>query len=92
MEILHLIAFGILLAFLLKSGIIGILITACIVVFLWESKIIQWLLIIAVIVIAIIATIEHLIKIEKYKNETPQERAERLKTEQMIEDWRKQFK
>lgn len=28
----------------------------------------------------------------KYKNETPQERAERLKTEQMLEDWRKQFK
>ena len=28
----------------------------------------------------------------KYKNETPQERAERLKTEQMLVDWRKQFK
>ena len=28
----------------------------------------------------------------KYKNETPQERAERLKIEQMLENWRKQFK
>ncbi|CCY62885.1 unknown [Clostridium sp. CAG:967] len=83
---------SVLLAFLWESGIIGIVVIACIVAFLWESKIIQWLLISTGIVIAIIATIEHLIKIEKYKNETPQERAERLKTEQMIENWRKQFK
>ncbi|MBP3923639.1 hypothetical protein J6E39_00175 [bacterium] len=33
-----------------------------------------------------------LLKYLQTKNETPQERAERLKTEQMIEDWRKQFK
>lgn len=83
---------AILLAILWESGIIPLFFLACLVVFLWEYKIIQWLLIITVIVIAIIAIIEHLIKAEKYKNETLQERAERLKTEQMIEDWRKQFK
>lgn len=83
---------SVLLAFLWEKDIIGIVVITCIVAFLWESKIIQWLLIITGIVIAIIAIIEHLIKVEKYKNETPQERAERLKTEQMIEDWRKQFK
>lgn len=92
MDIITLIGYCILLAILWESGIIGIVIIACIIAFLWESKIIQWLLIITGIVIAIIVTIEHLIKIKKYKNETPQERAERLKTEQMIEDWRKQFK
>lgn len=83
---------AILLAILWESGIIPLFFLACLVVFLWEYKIIQWLLIIIGAGIAIIAIIEHLIKAEKYKNETPQERAERLKTEQMIEDWRKQFK
>lgn len=83
---------AILLAILWESGIIPLFILACLVVFLWEYKIIQWLLIVTGIVTAIISIREHLIKAEKYKNETPQERAERLKTEQMIEDWRKQFK
>ena len=47
-----------------------------------------WTIVFMVLVIVCACRKDYL----KYKNETPQERAERLKTEQMLVDWRKQFK
>ena len=69
---------------------IAIVVLACILAFIFEN----WLKIIIglVILVSLLLCIAFIVDYLKYKDETPQERAERLKTEQMIEDWRKRFK
>lgn len=59
-------------------------------VFIFEH--IWVILLIGIIGFLVLLVISYIIDYYKYKDETPEERAERLKLEDMLDKWRKQFK
>lgn len=74
--------------FLRFKEITVIILLACLVVFLWEYKIIQVFSILAIIVVGIIHLRKYLLQNEKYKNETPEERKKREELEK-VREWSK---
>lgn len=70
--------------------VIMIVILAIIIVFLFEHI---WLILsICIIGFLLLLGIAYIKDYLKYKDETEEERAERLKLEEMLDKWRKQFK
>ncbi len=59
-------------------------------VLIWEYKLYIFLFIISVL--AIFAVKRIISERNKYKDETPEEREERLKTNKMIEEWREKYR
>lgn len=63
---------------------------ACFIVFL--VKYFPIILLICIAVFLVFIGLAYAIDYFKYRNETPKERTERLKREEMLEKWRSQFK
>lgn len=58
--------------------------------------IIKWAIMAVIVIILLVACLlkivfQFLQEKAKHKNETPEQRAERLKTEEMIEEWQKRY-
>ena len=78
------------------ASLIGWFFLIVLLVLVWEYKVYIFIFLMTLILaVYILAKInEYLKKKEdaiKYKDETPEEKEERLKTEKMIEEWRKKF-
>lgn len=78
------------------ASLFGWILLIILLVLIWEYKIYIFLFFLTLMltIYILIKTKEYFKKKEdaiKYKDETPEEREERLKTEKMIEEWRKKF-
>ena len=78
------------------ASVFGWILLVVLLVLIWEYKVYIFLagLILVVILYALIKIKEYLKKKSdaiKYKDETPEEREERLKTEKMIKEWRDRY-
>ena len=68
-------------------SLIGWILLGTLLVLIWEYKLYIFLFITSVVIIMFITRIFS--DYMKYKDETPEQREERLKTNKMIEEWRK---
>ncbi len=68
-------------------SLFGWLLLVILLVLIWEYKLYIFLFILSILAIIFIKQI--ISDYFKYKDETPEERGERLKTNKMIEEWRK---
>lgn len=68
-----------------------IIFVACLIVFLWEHKIIQILSILAIIGVGIIHLRKYLLQNEKYKNETPEEQ-KKIEELEKVREWSRRNK
>ena len=73
----------------LPTLIVGFILLGCLV-FLKEHFLI--IAITCLLVFFVLVAIAYITDYLKYKDETEEERAERLKLEEMLDKWRKQFK
>lgn len=85
---------GCLIVLLWGTGCFPTLIVGCILLgcFVFLKKHFLIIAITCLLVFFILVAIAYIIDYLKYKDETEEERAERLKLEEMLDKWRKQFK
>ncbi len=71
-------------------SLLGWVFLIILLVLIWEYKLYIFLFIISVVAFFAVKTI--ISERKKYKDETPQQREERLKTNKMIEEWREKYR
>lgn len=91
---MEIIILGCLIALLWETGCLPVLVVCFILlgclVFLKEHFLI--IALICLVVFFVLVVIAYITDYLKYKDETEEERTERLKLEEMLDKWRKQFK
>ena len=86
MEIVYVILIGLILAEIIK------LLEPTGILFAWIFQHISSIIVAAIMFIVLFALAIVTINYFKYKDETEEERAERLKRQEMLDKWRNQFK
>lgn len=86
MQIVYVILIGLILAEIIK------LLEPTGILFAWILQHISSIIVAAIMFIVLFALAIVTINYFKYKDETKEERAERLKRQEMLDKWRKQFK
>lgn len=91
---MEIIILGCLIALLWETGCLPVLIVGFILLccFIFLKKYFLIIALTCLLVFFVLVVIAYIIDYLKYKDETEEERAERLKLEEMLDKWRKQFK